>query len=127
MSIFIREDIVRGDIVKVNFGPTMGSASSKIRPCLVVQNDTINANSPTTIIVVITSREGKVKKKYPTHVWINKGEGNLILDSIAQCEQIRTIDKRRIIQKVGHLNDDFMKKVEEAIKIALSIEDGSIY
>lgn len=93
----------------------------------MVQNDIINANSSTTIIVAITSREGKVKKKYPTHVWINKGEGNLTLDSIAQCEQIRTIDKRRIIQKVGHLNEDFMKKVEEAIKIVLSIENDSLY
>ena len=115
-------DISRGDIVSVDLEPIRGSETGKIRPCLVIQNDVINKHAPTTIIAVITSkRRLKNKKKYPTHVWIDKGEGNLTQDSIIQCEQIRTIDKRRIIKKIGHLDDDFMQKVEEAIKIVLSM------
>ena len=114
--------ISRGDIVSVDLEPIIGSETGKIRPCLVIQNDVINEYAPTTIIVVITSRRRlKNKKKYRTHVWIDKGEGNLTLDSIVQCEQIRTIDKRRIKNKIGHLDDNFMEKVEEAVKIVLSM------
>lgn len=117
-------DISRGDIVSVDLEPKIGSETGKTRPCLVIQNDINNIHAPTTIIVVITSRRRlENKRKYPTHVWIDKGEGNLTLDSVIQCEQIRTIDKRRIINKIGHLNDDFMKNIEEAIKIVLSIGD----
>ena len=115
-------DISRGDIIYVDLEPRIGSETGKIRPCLVIQNNVINEHAPTTIIVVITSkRRLENKKKYPTHVWIEKGEGNLTLDSIVQCEQIRTIDKRRIKSKIGHLDDDFMQKVEEAVKIVLSM------
>lgn len=114
--------ISRGDIVSVDLEPIIGSETGKIRPCLVIQNDVINEYAPTTIIVVITSkRRLENKKKYRTHVWIDKGESNLTLDSIVQCEQIRTIDKRRIKNKIGHLDDNFMEKVEEAVKIVLSM------
>lgn len=115
-------DILRGDIAYVDLEPKIGSETGKRRPCLVIQNDIINKHAPTTIIVVITSkRRLEHKKKYPTHVWIDKGEGNLTIDSIIQCEQIRTIDKRRAIKIIGHLDDDFMQKVEEAVKIVLSM------
>jgi len=115
-------DISRGDIIYVDLEPRIGSETGKRRPCLVIQNNVINKHAPTTVIVVITSkRRLEHKKKYPTHVWIDKGVGNLKTDSIIQCEQIRTIDKRRIINKIGHLDDDFMQKVEEAVKIVLSI------
>lgn len=115
-------DIARGDIVYVNLEPKIGSETGKRRPCLVIQNDVINEHAPTTVIVVITSkRRLGYKKKYPTHVWIDEGEGNLTQDSIIQCEQIRTIDKRRIDRVMGHLDDDFMQKVEEAVKIVLSM------
>lgn len=115
-------DISRGDIVYVDLEPRIGSETGKRRPCLVIQNNVINEYAPTIIIVVITSkRRLEHKKEYPTHVWIDKGEGNLTLDSIIQCEQIRTIDRRRIIKKIGHLDDDFMQKVEEAVKIVLSM------
>ena len=115
-------DISRGDIIYVDLEPRIGSETGKRRPCLVIQNNVINKHAPTTVIVVITSkRRLEHKKKYPTHVWIDKGVGNLKTDSIIQCEQIRTIDERRIINKIGHLDDDFMQKVEEAVKIVLSI------
>ncbi|HEC93176.1 MAG TPA: type II toxin-antitoxin system PemK/MazF family toxin [Candidatus Atribacteria bacterium] len=115
-------DISRGDIIYVDLEPRIGSETGKRRPCLVIQNNVINKHAPTTVIVVITSkRRLEHKKKYPTHVWIDKGVGNLKTDSIIQCEQIRTIDKRRIKSKISHLDDDFMQKVEEAVKIVLSI------
>lgn len=113
----------RGDIVIVNLDPTIGSETNKIRPCLIVQNNISNEHSPTTIIVVITARD-RFKKKYPTHVWINKGEGGLDKDSVIQCEQIRTIDKRHITAKLGSINNNLLQKAEEAIKIVLSMEDN---
>jgi len=88
-------DILKGDVVYVDLEPVRGSETGKMRPCLIIQNNTNNEYSSTTIIIVITSRN-ILKKKYPTHVWIDKGEGGLTKDSVIQCEQIRTIDKRRI-------------------------------
>jgi len=112
--------ILKGDIVYVNLEPIKGSETGKIRPCLIVQNNVNNEYSPTTIIIVITSRD-RLKKKYPTHVWIDKGEGGLTKDSVIQCEQIRTIDKRRITRKLGTVNSGCLQKVEEAIKITLAL------
>ena len=117
-------DIRRGDIVYVDLESIKGSETGKKRTCLVIQNDVNNEYAPTTIIVVITSRRRlENKKKHPTHVWIDKGEGGLTKDSIIQCEQIRTVDKSRIIKKIGHLSDDLMQKVEEAVRIILSMEN----
>ena len=113
--------ILKGDIVYVNLEPIKGSETGKIRPCLIVQNNVNNKYSPTAIIIVITSRN-RFKKKYPTHVWIDKGEGGLTKDSVIQCEQIRTIDKRRIKRKLGTVNSSCLQKVEEAIKITLAFE-----
>jgi len=112
-------DIFKGDVVYVDLEPIRGSETGKIRPCLIVQNNINNKHSPTTIIVVITDRD-RFKKKYPTHVWIDKGEGGLTKDSVIQCEQIRTIDKRRITRKLGSVNINCLQKVEEAIKITLA-------
>ena len=115
-------DIFKGDVVSVDLEPIIGSETGKIRPCLIVQNNINNEYSPTTIIVVITGRN-RFKKKYPTHVSIDKDEGGLTKDSIIQCEQIRTIDKRRITVKLGSVNKDCLQKVEEAIKITLAFEE----
>jgi len=112
-------NILKGDIVYVNLEPIIGSETGKIRPCLVIQNNINNEYSPTTIIIIITGRN-RLKKKYPTHVWIDKGEGGLTKDSVIQCEQIRTIDKRRITRKLGSVNNNCLQKVEEAIKITLA-------
>ena len=116
-------DIRRGDIVYLDLEPIKGSETGKRRPCLVIQNDVSNEYAPTTIVAVITSRRRlEKKKKYPTHVWVDKEKGGLKKDSIIQCEQLRTVDKGRTIKKIGHLNDDFMQKVEEAVGIILSME-----
>jgi len=112
-------DILKGDVVYVDLEPIRGSETGKIRPCLIIQNNTNNEYSPTTIIIVITSRN-KLKKKYPTHVWIVKDEGGLTKDSVIQCEQIRTIDKRCITRKLGSVDSNCLQKVEEAIKITLA-------
>jgi len=104
-------DIRRGDIVYVDLEPIKGSETDKKRPCLVIQNDVNNEYAPTTIIAVITSRRRlEKKKKYPTHVWIDKAKDSLKKDSIIQCEQIRTVDKGRIIKIIGHLNNDLCRR-----------------
>jgi len=94
-------DIFKGDVVYVNLEPIRGSETGKMRPCLIVQNNTNNEYSPTTIIIVITSRN-RLKKKYPTHVWIDKGEGGLTKDSVIQCEQIRTIKLLKLRWHLGN-------------------------
>lgn len=110
----------RGDIVLVDLNPVIGSEKGKKRPCLIIQNDIGNKYSPIVIVAVITSQK-EISKKYPTDVWVSKGEGGLLSDSIIQCDQIRTIDKRRIEKNFGHLDDSIMKKVNEAIRISLDL------
>lgn len=112
-------NLFKGDIVYVNLNPIKGSETGKTRPCIIIQNNVINKNSPTTIVAIITGRD-RLKKKYPSHVWINKGDSGLTKDSTIQCEQIRTIDKRRILKKIGSVNKICLQKIEEAIKITLS-------
>lgn len=114
-------EIERGSIVVVNFNPTKGTEQKGIRPAIVVQSDRANKNSPHTIVIPLTS---KIRKTIlPSHTLIKKSEG-LIQDSIALAEQIRTIDKSRIVDIVGKLSDSTMRKVNEAIKIILDIDGG---
>jgi len=115
-------EIKRGDIIFVDLNPVMGSEKGKNRPCLVIQNDVGNKYSPLTIVAVITSQK-EISRPYPTDIWINKGEGGLDLASIIQCDQIRTIDKRRIKKKLGSLSRAVMKKVNEAIIISLDLAE----
>ena len=96
-------DIKRGEIVLVDLGPAIGAEKKKTRPCLIIQNDTGNKFSPLTIVAVIASQK-EIDKKYPTDVWTEKGEGGLNNPSIIQCDQIRTIDKKRIIKRFKSLD-----------------------
>jgi mRNA interferase MazF len=112
-------NLSKGDIVYVNLNPVQGSETGKTRPCIIIQNNVLNKNTPTIIVAVITGRD-RLKKKYPSHVWINKGDAGLTKDSTIQCEQIRTIDKSRIVKKIGSVNHYCLQKIEEAIKITLS-------
>jgi len=116
----VSDELKRGEIVLVNLDPAEGAEKKKTRPCLVIQNDTGNKFSPLTIIAVITSQK-EIDKQYPTDVWIDKGEGGLNYPGIIQCDQIRTIDKKRIIKKSGYLNISMMKKVDKALKISLDL------
>lgn len=97
-------EVKRGDVVIADLDGATGSEQGKMRPVLVIQNDTGNKYSPTTIIVPLTSK--KKKKGMKTHVLIQKTEENgLSEDSIALCEQVRTIDKKRIKMSIGQIND----------------------
>ncbi len=116
----MKEELSRGDVVLVNLNPARGAEKKKIRPCLIIQNNTGNRFSPLTIIAVITSQK-KIDKKYPTDVWVDKGEGGLDYPSVIQCDQIRTIDKNRIIDKLGYLDTSRVEEVNGALKISLDL------
>ena len=112
--------IIRGEVVLANLEPVKGSEQGGIRPVLVIQNDTLNKYSPTTIIVPITSKI--YTKEYPTNVIIKKENSKLKLDSTILLNQIKTIDKRRIIKKIGSLDNFTMNKVDRAIKVSLALD-----
>ncbi len=113
-------EVRRGDVIEVDLDPVMGSETGKTRPCIVIQNDMGNMHSTCTIVAIITSKK-VINKKYPTHIWVNKGDGGLKNDSIIQCEQIRTIDKSRIISKYGCFDTAIMEEIDKSIKISLAL------
>ena len=113
-------EIKRGDIVLVNLEPATGSEQGGIRPCLIIQNNLGNKYSPTTIIAPITSK--KFSREFPTNVSLLKESSNLNKDSTILFNQIATIDKKRIIKKLGFLDEEIMRKVDLAIKISLSLD-----
>ena len=107
------------DIFLAKLNLVKGSEQGGIRPCLIIQNDILNKFSQLTIIAPITSKF--YKKEYPTNVEITKGESGLKIDSTILLNQIRTIDKRRIIRKIGFLNNFLMEKVDLAVRISLGL------
>ena len=111
--------IERGDVVLVDFEPVKGSEQGKIRPALIMQNNILNKYSPTTIVAPLTSKI--YKEEYPTNVEVSKRESNLDKDSTILLNQIRTIDKSRIIKSLTNLDGYVMKKVEMAIKVSLGL------
>ncbi len=111
---------LRGDVIRVNLDPSLGSESNKKRPCVVIQNDIGNKYSPITIVVPVTDAE-KVPKRYPVDVPIKKGEGGLIKDSVAQCNLIRAIDGSRVIERMGQVTPRTMAEIEKALKISLAL------
>ncbi|HHV27137.1 MAG: type II toxin-antitoxin system PemK/MazF family toxin [Clostridiaceae bacterium] len=113
--------VKRGDIFYADLSPVVGSEQGGVRPVLVVQNDIGNKYSPTIIIAAITSQINKAK--LPTHVEINATEYGLPKDSVVLLEQIRTIDKKRLREKIGKFSDEMMLKVNECIKISLGLVD----
>ena len=113
-------NIKRGDIVLVNLDPVKGSEQGKIRPALVIQNDIGNEYSPITIIAPITSKI--FSKEFPTNVQIQTKDSGLEKESTILLNQIRAIDKSRIIKKLKRLNDSIIKKVDLAIKLSLALD-----
>lgn len=112
--------IKRGDMFYADLSPVVGSEQGGIRPVLIIQNDTGNKYSPTVIAAAITSQTGKAK--LPTHIEINSEENGLKSDSVVLTEQIRTIDKSRLKEKIGHINDNtLMNKVNNAIGISFGL------
>lgn len=113
--------IKRGDIFYADLSPVIGSEQGGIRPVIIVQNDVGNKYSPTVIAAAITSQINKAK--LPTHIEINAQEYGLLKDSVILLEQIRTIDKKRLREKIGHLDDELMQKVNEALGISFGLSD----
>ena len=111
--------ILKGEVYLAELSPTIGSEISKKRPVLIVSNDINNQFADTVSIVPITSTTAKI---YPFEVFLPKGEGNLINDSKAKCNQIRTIDKQRIQKKFGTISTQKLKDIEKALLIHLDIE-----
>jgi len=99
--------------------PVIGSEQGKTRPVVIIQNDVANEYSPVVIVAAITTAVGP--KEYPTEVRVSTPEGGLKKDSVILLNQIRTIDKRRLIERWGELNPETMEKVNEALKISLGL------
>ncbi len=113
--------IKRGDMFYADLSPVVGSEQGGVRPVLIIQNDTGNKYSPTVIAAAITSQTGK--NKLPTHIEIGSQENGLKADSVVLAEQIRTIDKSRLKEKIGHINDsNVMTQVNNAIGISFGLE-----
>ncbi|MBI4355549.1 MAG: type II toxin-antitoxin system PemK/MazF family toxin [Candidatus Omnitrophica bacterium] len=112
--------IRRGDIFYVNLDPTTGSEQAGTRPVLIIQNDVSNQYAPTVIVAPLTTRV--FSKPYPTNATVPEGMAGLRAQSTVLLSQIRTIDKRRLQRKVGHLPASSMQQVNEAIKVSLALE-----
>ena len=110
-------EIKRGEIYYADLSPTVGSEQGGVRPVLVIQNDIGNKYSPTVIVCAITSKLSKAK--IPTHIELESEKYNLPKDSVCLLEQIRTLDKQRLQEKVSCLNQTKMKEIERAILISL--------
>ena len=112
-------NIRRGDIYYADLSPVVGSEQGGLRPVLIVQNDVGNKYSPTVIAAAITSRVSKTK--LPTHIDIYASKVGLAKDSVVLLEQIRTIDKVRLKEKMGHLDDDSMRSVNDALSVSFGL------
>lgn len=112
----------RGEVWLVNFDPTIGAEINKTRPALIIQNDISNIHSPVTIVAAITSAKPG-DKIYPTEVFIKMKAGGLVNDSLVLLNQIRTIDKQRLVKRLGTLPTPTMKSVTTAIEISLDTID----
>lgn len=113
--------IRRGDVFYADLSPVIGSEQGGVRPVLVLQNDVGNRYSPTVIVSAITSQIEKAK--LPIHVELDGEAYGLERDSVILLEQIRTIDKRRLRERVTHLGEDVMARVNEALMISLGLKE----
>ena len=111
--------VKRGDIFYSDLSPVVGSEQGGMRPVLIVQNDTGNKHSPTVIAAAITSQTGKAR--LPTHIELNAQSVGLSRDSVILLEQVRTIDKSRLRERMGKLDDTTMTKVDNAIAVSFGL------
>lgn len=109
----------RGDVYYADLRPVVGSEQGGIRPVLIIQNDMGNKHSPTVICAAITSKMNKAK--LPTHVELDSNRYDMVKDSVILLEQLRTIDKRRLKDKICHLDDEILAKVDNALLISLEL------
>jgi mRNA interferase MazF len=111
--------INRGDVVLCDLNPVMGTEQAGIRPVVILQIDRANNFSPHTIIAPFTTKIRRAQ--LPSHVFVPADVGGLTLDSVVLCEQIRVIDKQRVIKILGHLDDTYMEKIARALSIILGL------
>lgn len=109
----------RGEVYLVSFDPTLGAEIKKTRPALVLQNDVANRYSPITVVAAISSQFEK--RLYPTEVLVEAPQGGLRSDSVVLLNQIRSIDKQRLVKRLGVLRSATMKKVERSLQISLGL------
>ncbi|MDD4546870.1 MAG: type II toxin-antitoxin system PemK/MazF family toxin [Oscillospiraceae bacterium] len=112
-------NVRRGDIYYADLSPVVGSEQGGIRPVLIVQNDVGNRFSPTVIAAAITSQ--KDKSRLPTHIQLNSTGSGLARDSIVLLEQIRTIDKQRLKEHMGRLDDNSMNRINQALNVSFGL------
>jgi len=111
--------VKRGDIFYADLSPVIGSEQGGVRPVLIVQNDVGNKYSPTIICAAITSQIGKAK--LPTHIEIDCTKATLVKDSVVLLEQVRTVDKKRLREKICHVDDAFMSRVDRALRVSFGL------
>ena len=109
----------RGDIYYADLRPVVGSEQGGVRPVLIIQNDVGNRHSPTVICAAITSRLNKAN--LPTHIELNAGNYDMVKDSVILLEQLRTIDKKRLKDKVCHLDNEIINQVDKALRVSLEM------
>ena len=110
----------RGEVYLADLSPVEGSEQGGKRPVVIIQNNVGNYHSPTVIVAAVTGRINKAK--IPTHVEISKETYNLDKDSVILLEQIRTVDKKRLMEKLTYLKDDKMAEVDTALKVSLALD-----
>lgn len=115
----MQKSVKRGDIYYADLSPVVGSEQGGIRPVLIVQNDTGNRHSPTVIAAAITSQTGKAR--LPTHIELGARSYGLSRDSVILLEQVRTLDKSRLRERMGQLDAPTMRSVDEAIAVSLGL------
>lgn len=114
--------VKRGDMFYADLSPVVGSEQGGVRPVLIIQNDMGNKYSPTVIAAAITSQTNKAK--LPTHIEINSEKCGLKNDSVVLAEQIRTIDKSRLKEKIGHIEDEkIINKINNALGVSFGLEE----
>ncbi|SHL95710.1 mRNA interferase MazF [Shouchella rhizosphaerae] len=113
--------VKRGDVYFADLSPVVGSEQGGVRPVLIIQNNIGNRFSPTVIVAAITAQIQKAK--LPTHVEINASKYGFDRDSVILLEQVRTIDKQRLTDKITHLDDKMMRSVDKALTISLGLID----
>ena len=118
------QNVKRGDIYYADLSPVVGSEQGGLRPVLIVQNDVGNRYSPTVIAAAITSRLGKTRM--PTHIDIHAERVGLAKDSVILLEQIRTLDKRRLRERMGRVEGELMEKIDAAIAVSFGLGSAQL-
>ncbi|MDR3149399.1 MAG: type II toxin-antitoxin system PemK/MazF family toxin [Oscillospiraceae bacterium] len=115
----LNAQVKRGDIYYADLSPVVGSEQGGTRPVLIVQNDTGNKHSPTVIAAAITSQINKAR--LPTHIEIGGKSYGLTKDSVVLLEQVRTIDKQRLRERIGQIDNQMMNRIDNAIAVSMGI------